>query len=65
MCKFQLFSYFHAKVYVYKNSQLLALYYVFSKLFHIEYLKNTQPQLKLFTPTCFSHHMTIIREFFF
>jgi len=36
-----LFSFFHAKVYVYKKSQLLALYYVFSKIFHIEYLKNT------------------------
>jgi len=28
-------------IYIYKESQLLALYYVFSKIFHIEYLKNT------------------------
>jgi len=35
------FSFCRAKVYVYKKSQLLALYYVFSKIFHIEYLKNT------------------------
>jgi len=37
----ELFSFFRAKVYVYKESQLFALYYVFSKIFHIEYLKNT------------------------
>jgi len=38
---FLLFSFFCAKVCVYKESQLFALYYVFSKIFHIEYLKNT------------------------
>jgi len=42
------FHFFRAKVYVYEMSQLLALFYVFFKIFiHIEYLKKHITSIKI------------------